>query len=231
LQAKQQQKPQHPSVENVTVKTMIQSRILAQQQQPKSSDSPIEMVDIIKQQAKFEQLVISEIEVQNIELDADYQFVDDALELKQRISDSIQAFDTFRGGTELPYNSSQMIFSESDDRTMDKIMFGAQTAKQSQRKYQDSMNAMKDNPNSGVKRKTQKSVRFQIEEDKVIEGYFEAHVTHWQELETQGRVQQRQEQMSNQITSQYQALDQQCLVWQECDGEVKESKPSTLSPS
>ncbi len=84
---------------------------------------------------------------------------------------------------------------------------------------------MKDNPNTGVQRKTQKSVRFQIEEDKVIE----AHVTHWQELETQGRVQQRQEQKSNQITSQYKPLDQQCLVWQECDGEVKESKPSTLS--
>ena len=168
--------------------------------------------------------MISEIEVQNIELDADYQFVDDALELKQRISDSVQAFDTFRGGTELLYNSSQMIFSESDNKKMEKIMFGAQTAKQSQRKYQDSM---KDNPNSGVKRKTQKSVRFQIEADKVIEAY----VTHWQELETQGRVQQRQEQKSSQITSQYQALDQQCLVWQECDGEVKESKPSTLSPS
>ena len=68
-----------------------------------------------------------------------------------------------------------MIFSESDNKKMEKIMFGAQTAKQSQRKYQDSM---KDNPNSGVKRKTQKSVRFQIEEDKVIEAY----VTHWQEL-------------------------------------------------
>ena len=66
-------------------------------------------------------------------------------------------------------------------------MFGAQTAKQSQRKYQDSM---KGNPKSGDTRKTQKSVRFQIEEDKVIEAY----VTHWQELETQGRVQQRQEQ-------------------------------------
>ncbi len=51
-------------------------------------------------------------------------------------------------------------------------MFGAQTAKQSQRKHQDSM---KGNPNSEVKHKTQKSVRLKIEEDKVIE----AHVTHW----------------------------------------------------
>ena len=103
-------------------------------------------------------------------------------------------------------------------------MFGAQTAKQSQRKYQDSM---KGNPKSGDTRKTQKSVRFQIEEDKVIEAY----VTHWQEFKSQDRVQQWQELKSNRITTQYQALDQQCLVWQECDGGVKKSKPSTLSPS
>ena len=51
---------------------------------------------------------------------------------------------------------------------MEEIMFGAQTAKQSQRKYQ---NSMKDNPDSGVKRKTQKSVSFQIEEDKIIVAY------------------------------------------------------------
>jgi hypothetical protein len=84
-------------------------------------------------------------------------------------------------------------------------MFGEQTAKQSQRKHQDSM---KGNPKSGVnsvKRKTQKSVRFKIEEDKVIE----AHVTHWQVLESQDRVRQRQELKSNRITTHYQALDQQ----------------------
>ena len=66
-----------------------------------------------------------------------------------------------------------------------------------------------------------------MEEDKVIE----AHVTHWQEVESLDRVQQWQELKSNRITTQYQALDQQCLVWQECDGGAKESKPSTLSPS
>ncbi len=60
-------------------------------------------------------------------------------------------------------------------------MFGAHTSKHSRRNYQDSM---KDNPNSGVQRKTQKTVRFQIEEDKVIE----AHVTHWQELAQQASV-------------------------------------------
>ena len=47
----------------------------------------------------------------------------------------------------------------------------------------------KDTPLSSGKRKTQKSVKFQIEEDKVIEAY----VTHWQELEKQDRVQQGQE--------------------------------------
>ncbi len=69
-------------------------------------------------------------------------------------------------------------------------MFGAQTAKQFQsngQKYQDDM---KGNPKTGVKDKTQKSVKFQIEEDKVLEAY----VTHWQELETHNRVQQWQEQ-------------------------------------
>ena len=93
------------------------------------------------------------------------------------------------------------MFSESDEKTMGEIMFGAQTATQSQRKYQDSK---KGNPNSGVKHKTQKSVKFQIEEDKVIEAY----VTHWQELENHIKVQQRQEQKCNQITTQYRALDQ-----------------------
>jgi hypothetical protein len=42
------------------------------------------MVDINKQQVQFKQIVVSETEAQNIELDADYQFGDDALDLKQR---------------------------------------------------------------------------------------------------------------------------------------------------
>ena len=65
-------------------------------------------------------------------------------------------------------------------------MFGAQTAKQFQNNGQYQV---KDNPKSESKRKKQKSVEFQIEEDQVIE----AHVTHWQELEKQDRVQQGQE--------------------------------------
>jgi hypothetical protein len=66
------------------------------------------------------------------------------------------------------------------------IMFGAKQFKNDQ--HQDDM---KDNLISRGKRKTQKSesVKFQIEEDKVIEAY----VTHWQELEKQDRVQQGQE--------------------------------------
>ena len=65
-------------------------------------------------------------------------------------------------------------------------MFGAQTAKQFQNNCQYQV---KDNPKSESKRKKQKSVEFQIEEDQIIE----AHVTHWQELEKQDRVQQGQE--------------------------------------
>ena len=53
------------------------------------------------------------------------------------------------------------------------------------------MKTLKDNPKSvaKIKSKKQKSVNFQIEEDKVIEAY----VTHWQEQENHIRVQQRQE--------------------------------------
>ena len=83
-----------------------------------------------------------------------------------------------------------MINQESDNKVMETIMFGAQTAKQCQsndQKYQDDM---KGNPKTVVKHKTQKLVKFQIEEDKVLEAY----VTHWQELETHARVQQWQEQ-------------------------------------
>ncbi len=50
---------------------------------------------------------------------------------------------------------------------MKTIMFGAQTTKQFQgdvQKYQDDM---KDNPTTGFKRKMQKSVKSQIEDDKV----------------------------------------------------------------
>ena len=115
---------------------------------------------------------------------------------------------------------------------METIMFGAQTAKQFQingQRYQDDM---KDNPESGVNRKTQKSVKFQIEEDKVIEAY----VTHWQELEKQDQVQQWQEQAetiggedhnfrhgarkhkSEATTPTPSNRRQPCLGWQECDG-------------
>ncbi len=64
---------------------------------------------------------------------------------------------------------------------MQEIMFGAQTTKQSQRKHQDSM---KGNPKSGVKRKTQKLVRFKIEKHMGIG----AHVTHWQVISRSSKV-------------------------------------------
>jgi hypothetical protein len=199
LQAKQQPKLQHSTVEDVTVKTIIQVwpqpqslQISSHQQQPKSGDSPIKMVDIIKQQAQFEQIVISEIEVQNIEMDADIKYPVITLDREQTYIDSVMKVDTFRGGTEINlFNLSTIEVQMSDNKTMKTIMFGAQTAKQFQsngQKYQDDM---KDNPKSDakIKSKKQESVRFQIEEDKVIEAY----VTHWQEQENHIRVQQRQE--------------------------------------
>jgi len=187
LQVQQQHEPQHSTVEVITVENILQVRPLSpQQQQLKSSDSSIKMVDIYEQQTQFEQSVFSEIEGQNVEQIAAYEMSYDTLDLEQMHANSVKKFDTFRGGTEFIYNPSPIIFSESDDKTMETIMFGAQTAKQFQINGQKYQEDMKDNPNSGVKRKTQK---FQIEEDKVIEAY----VTHWQELENYIRVQQWQE--------------------------------------
>jgi len=182
------QEPQHQTVEVITVETIIRVRQQPQslQQQQQSSDSSIKMVDIYEQQTQFEQSVFSEIEGQNVEQIAAYEMSYDTLDLEQMHANSVKKFDTFRGGTEFIYNPSPIIFSESDDKTMETIMFGAQTAKQFQINGQKYQEDMKDNPNSGVKRKTQK---FQIEEDKVIEAY----VTHWQELENYIRVQQWQE--------------------------------------
>ena len=114
------------------------------------------------------------------------------LDREQTYIDSVMKVDTFRGGTEINlFNLSTIEVQMSDNKTMETIIFGAQTAKQFQsngQKYQDDM---KDNPisESKIKNKTQKSVNSQIEEDKVIEAY----VTHWQEQENHIRVQQRQE--------------------------------------
>jgi hypothetical protein len=83
---------------------------------------------------------------------------------------------------------------------MKTIMFGAQTAKQYQSNGQKYQDEMKDNPKLGVKRKTQKSVKHKIEEDKVIEAYithWQEVVTHWQEIEKLIRVKQWQEQDHN----------------------------------
>ena len=65
-------------------------------------------------------------------------------------------------------------------------MFGAQTANQFQDNGQQYQDDKKDNLlvrklEANIKRKTQKSIKFQIEEEKVIEAY----VTHWQEQEMQ----------------------------------------------
>ncbi len=68
-------------------------------------------------------------------------------------------------------------------------MFGAQTAKQFQDIGQKYQNSTKDNPYSGDKHKNQKSVKFQIKEDTLIEDY----VTHWQEHTKNASFQQGQE--------------------------------------
>ncbi len=146
-----------------------------------SIDSPIKMVDIYAMQEELKWSVISEIESQIIEPDADYKINFVAMESEQMYADSIKKFDTFRGGIEsFLYNASAIIFQESNNRMMETIMFGAQAARQFQSNYQKYQDDMKSNPTTGVKRKTQKSVKFQIEEDQVLEAY----VTHWQELES-----------------------------------------------
>ncbi len=151
------------------------------------------MVDTIAMEEKFKQTVFSEIEGPIIEPDADIKVNMITMDKEQASIDSVKQFDTFRGGTKSElFNLSRIVFQESDKKTMETIMVGAQTVKQFQsngQKYQDDM---KDNPNSEVKRKKKKSVLFQIEEEKVIE----AHVTHWQTLESHGRVQQWQEQQN-----------------------------------
>ena len=243
LSQDQQQKleSQHQTVDVKTVEVIVQEQHQLQspeQLQLMSSDSLIKMVDIHKQQALLEWSVISEIEGTTTEPVADFKINYGMMESERIYDDSTKNFDTFRGGTKsLFFDASAIIFQESDDKTMETIMFGAQTANkfQSNSKYQDDM---KGNPISGVKRKTRKSVKSQIEEDNVLEAY----VTHWQELETKDRVEQRQEQEKQDHNFRHgsensshehncQALDQQRLGWQECDGGVKEWKPSTHCPS
>jgi major membrane immunogen (membrane-anchored lipoprotein) len=198
LQAQQQQESQYQTIEVKTVEKIVRERQQLQspeQEQLLSIDSPIKMVDIYDKfyvmQEELKWSVISEIEGQIIEPVADYKLNDGTMESEQICADSIKKFDTFRGGTEsLLYNASAIIFQESDNKMLEIIMVGAQTAKQFQSNDQKNQDYMKGNPQTGVERKTQKSVKFQIGEDK----FFDAYVTHWQELETHNRVQQWQEQ-------------------------------------
>jgi hypothetical protein len=138
-------------------------------------------------------------------------------------NNGVKKFDTFRGDTEsLSFNASAIKFQESDNKTKEEIMFSAQTATQSQRKYQDSM---KGNPNSRVKLKTHKSFKFQIEEDKAIE----AHVTHWQGPENQ--VQHWQERTAQihpvcEGSESEKEDDFQFLLWRE--GEIKTARFSQV---
>ena len=106
------------------------------------------MTDIYKEDEKLWQTVIGEIEGQNIKPDEIYTRDKLTLDQEQMSPVKVEKADTFRGGTELINpRKFELQFEEHENRTTETIMFGAQTAKQSQRKYQDSM---KGNPNSGV---------------------------------------------------------------------------------
>ena len=192
MQAKQHQEPQHPTtkIEKIEIISQVQQQQLptqSQQKQGKSSDSTIKRMDIYEMEETLEQSVISEIGGLIIKSDADYTNDKGMLDQEQMYDNNVEKFDTFRGGTEFKlYTPSTNVLQADDSKMMETIVFGAQTAKlfQNNGQYQ-----VKDNSKSESKRKKQKSVKFQIEEDKVIE----AHVTHWQELEKQDRVQQGQE--------------------------------------
>ena len=121
-------------------------------------------------------------------------------------------------------------------------MFGAQTAKRFQNNDQKYQDDMKGSPNSGVRRKKQKAVKFQAT--------FSSKKTRFSKPMLRiGRSWQRMTEFSNgrrkssritifvmerriQVTTtQWQVLDQRCLGWQECDGGIKKLKPSTHCPS
>ncbi len=110
------------------------------------------MVDINVTEEKIKQSVFSEIESQTIEPDAKIKVNMITLDKTQSSIESVEKFDTFRGGTKHEFfNLSRIVFQVNDKKTMETIMVGAQTAKQFQSngpKYQDKM---RDNHNSEVK--------------------------------------------------------------------------------
>ena len=174
---------QESPLQTIEVKKVETTTQAAQQQQPlKSIDNPIKMVDIYATEEKIKQPVINEIEDQIIKPDADSKVNMITLDQEQAYIGGVKLFNTFRGGTEFNlFNLCSIELQVSDIETMETIMFAA--ANQFQDKGQKYQDDMKDNPNSeaNIKRKTQNSIKFQIEEEKVIEAY----VTHWQEQEMQ----------------------------------------------
>ena len=128
--------------------------------------------------------VVSEFEGQIIKSDADYTN-DEGTWIKNRCMTTALRSQTLSEEAEFKlFDPSTIVLQADDSKMMGTIMFGAQTAKQFQNNGQ-----YQDNPKLECKRKTHKSVKFQIEEDRVIEAY----VTHWKELKKQDRVQQGQE--------------------------------------
>ncbi len=91
------------------------------------------MVDNIEWQAKFDQIVISEIKGHNIELDADNMFGYVTLDLEQMEDIKVKKFDTLRGGgTEFIYNPSAI----SDVKTIEESADSKAISAQASRKHE-----------------------------------------------------------------------------------------------
>jgi hypothetical protein len=111
------------------------------------------------------------------------------LDQQQVLMDSVSKLDTFRGGTEFNlFNASTIILPNCYSKVMESLMFRAQTVKQFQENDQNYQDSMKDQY-SGDKHKNQKSVKFEVEVDKV----FEAYVKYWREHTKNASFQQGQE--------------------------------------
>jgi hypothetical protein len=90
-----------PQLQAIEVKQVeIIPQAAQQQQQIKSSDSPIKMVDIYEMAEEIKQAVINEIEGQIIKPDAESKVNMITLDQEQAYIDSVKQFDTFRGGAE-----------------------------------------------------------------------------------------------------------------------------------
>ena len=201
MKVPQQQEPQYQIIvqqkQDLQHVQQIQAPQLQQELQWKSQVSSIKMTDIFEVEKKLWQIVNDEIEGQDDIFEVEnmlWQIMDGEIEdqniksmeiytrdkltldQEQMSAVKVEKADTFRGGTELLLDPIKISLKEYDNQMMKTMIFGAQTAKQCQINSQRYQDDMKDNTKSGINRKTQNSVKFQMEEDKVIEAY----VTQWQ---------------------------------------------------